>query len=225
MSAFDAFESSLMDLLQQFFDLVLHLDRHLGALSREYGAWTYAILFLIVWCETGLVVTPFLPGDSLLFVCGALAAAGGMDVWKLAIVLCVAAITGNTANYWIGRYLGPRVFHWPDSRFFNRAALVKTHAFYERHGGKTIVIARFLPIIRTFAPFVAGIGAMPHVRFQLFNACGGVMWVGLLLGAGYFFGNIASVRDNLGIVILAIVGVSLLPAVIGYWRHRQETRG
>jgi membrane-associated protein len=211
-----------MDLLQQFFDLVLHLDQHLGALSRAYGAWTYAILFLIVWCETGLVVTPFLPGDSLLFVCGALAASGGMDVWTVAATLSVAAIAGNAANYWIGRYLGPRVFHWPDSKIFNRAALIRTHAFYERHGGKTIVISRFLPIIRTFAPFVAGIGAMPHVRFQLFNACGGVLWVGSVLAAGYFFGNIALVRDNLGIVIVAIVGISVLPAAIGYWRHRDS---
>jgi membrane-associated protein len=211
-----------MELLSQFFDLVLHLDAHLEVLSRDYGTWVYAILFVIIFAETGLVVTPFLPGDSLLFVCGALAAGGGLDMWTLAISLGVAAIAGNTTNYWIGRYLGPRVFHWQGSRFFNQAALMKTHAFYERHGGKTVVISRFLPIIRTFAPFVAGIGAMDHFRFQLYNACGGILWVGSLLVAGYFFGNLAVVRNNLGVAIVAIVALSLLPAFIGYWRHRAE---
>jgi membrane-associated protein len=209
-----------MELLSQFFDLVLHLDAHLEVLSRDYGTWVYAILFLIIFAETGLVVTPFLPGDSLLFVCGALAAGGGLDIWTLAISLGIAAIAGNTTNYWIGRYLGPRVFHWQNSRFFNQAALLKTRAFYERHGGKTVVISRFLPIIRTFAPFVAGIGAMDHLRFQLYNACGGILWVGALLTAGYFFGNLAVVRNNLGVAIVAIVAVSLLPALIGYWRQR-----
>jgi membrane-associated protein len=214
-----------MDAVLQFFDLVFHLDAHLGALSRDYGAWIYAILFLIIFAETGLVVTPFLPGDSLLFICGALAGAGVMEAWTLAILLSVAAIAGNTVNYWVGRYLGPRAFHWPDSRFFSRAALMKTHAFYERHGGKTIVISRFLPVIRTFAPFVAGVGTMDHWRFQLFNGGGAVLWVGSLVAAGYFLGNLAPVRNNLSLVIIAIVVVSLLPAFIGYWQHRRlETR-
>jgi membrane-associated protein len=209
-----------MEMILQFFDLVLHLDAHLDALSREYGAWVYAILFVVIFCETGLVVTPFLPGDSLLFICGALAAGGGLDAWTLAASLSIAAILGNAVNYSIGRYLGPHVFHWQDSRFFNRAALLKTHAFYVRHGGKTIVISRFLPIIRTFAPFVAGIGSMEHWRFQLFNFVGAALWVASLIAVGYFFGNLAPVRNNLGLVIVAIVGVSLIPALVGYWQHR-----
>lgn len=213
-----------MDTFPQVFDLILHLDAHLESLSRDYGAWTYAILFVIIFSETGLVVAPFLPGDSLLFICGALAAAGGMDALTLTAVLSIAAITGNATNYWIGRFLGPRVFHWQDSRFFSRAALIRTHAFYERHGGKTIVISRFMPIVRTFAPFVAGIGDMEHWRFQLFNVSGAVLWVASLVWAGYFFGNFALVRNNLGLVITAIVTVSLLPALIGYWQHRAATR-
>ena len=208
-----------MDLLLQFADLLMHLDANLATLVREHGVWVYAILFAIVFCETGLVVTPFLPGDSLLFVAGALAAAGDMDATVLVLSLIAAAASGNTVNYWIGRYLGPKVFHWEDSRFFSRAALTKTHAFYELHGGKTIVISRFLPIIRTFAPFVAGIGSMPHGRFQLFNLCGAVLWVVSLVAAGHFFGNLLWVRENLTLVILAIVGVSTLPAVVGYWQH------
>ncbi len=213
-----------MDAILQFFDLVLHLDAHLGALTRDYGAWIYAILFLIVFAETGLVVAPFLPGDSLLFICGALAGGGVMDAWTLAISLSIAAIAGNTVNYWIGRYIGPRVFHWPDSRFFSRAALTRTHAFYEGHGGKTIVISRFMPIIRTFAPFVAGVGTMEHWRFQLFNCGGAVLWVGSLVAAGFFFGNLPLVRNNLSLVIIVIVAVSLLPAFIGYWQHRAATK-
>jgi membrane-associated protein len=209
-----------MDLLLQFADLLMHLDAHLAVLVRDHGVWVYAILFAIVFCETGLVVTPFLPGDSLLFIAGALAAAGDMSATVLTASLIAAAVSGNTVNYWIGRYLGPKVFHWEDSRIFSRAALMKTHAFYELHGGKTIVISRFLPIIRTFAPFVAGIGSMPHGRFQLFNVFGAALWVISLVLAGHFFGNLPWVRDNLTLVILLIVGVSVLPAVIGYWQHR-----
>jgi membrane-associated protein len=210
-----------MDLLLQLFDLVVHLDTHLEALLRDYGTWVYAILFLIIFCETGLVVVPFLPGDTLLFIAGAVAAKGGMNPVLLMVLLSAAAILGNTVNYWVGRYLGPRVFHWEDSRFFNRSALVRTHAFYQRHGGKTVVITRFLPIIRTFAPFVAGIGSMDHARFQLFNVGGGVLWVVSMIGAGELFGNLPLVRDNLTLVILLIAGVSLLPAMIGYWQQRR----
>lgn len=210
-----------MDVLLQIADFLIHLDLHLEALLLDHGVWVYAILFLIVFCETGLVVLPFLPGDSLLFIAGALAAKGGMDPVILSVSLIVAAVTGNTVNYWIGRYLGPKVFHWEDSRFFNRSALVRTHEFYERHGGKTIVISRFLPIIRTFAPFVAGIGAMSHARFQVFNLSGAFLWVATLVAAGHYFGNFPVVRDNLTLVILLIVAVSLLPVAYGYVTHRK----
>ena len=209
-----------MELLLYVWDLAVHLDTHLASLLQQHGVWVYLLLFLIVFCETGLVVTPFLPGDSLLFVAGTLWAAAGLNVHALAALLIAAAILGNTANYWIGRYLGPKVFHWQESRWFNRRALERTHAFYERHGGKTIVITRFLPIIRTFAPFVAGIGSMAHARFQLFNITGGVLWVGSLLYAGFFFGNIPFIRNNLTLVIFGIIGLSLVPVAHGYARHR-----
>jgi membrane-associated protein len=209
-----------MDTLLQLLDFVLHLDTHLTELLMDYGVWVYAILFLLIFCETGLVVLPFLPGDSLLFIAGAVAAPGGINPFILALVLIVAAVTGNTVNYWIGRYLGPRVFKWEDSRWFNRKALASTSAFYKKHGGKAVVISRFMPIIRTFIPFVAGIGAMDHLRFQMFNVSGAILWVGSLIAAGHFFGNIPAVRNNLTPVILAIVVISLLPAVIAYWRQR-----
>jgi membrane-associated protein len=209
-----------MELLLYFWDLLVHLDKHLANLLLLHGAWVYLLLFLIVFCETGLVVTPFLPGDSLLFVAGTLWAAAGLNVHALAALLIAAAILGNTSNYWIGRYLGPKVFHWEDSRWFNRKALDRTHEFYERHGGKTIVITRFMPIIRTFAPFVAGVGNMTHARFQLFNIAGGVLWVGSLLYAGFFFGNIPFIRNNLTLVIFGIIGVSLAPIALEYLRHR-----
>jgi len=209
-----------MELLAYFWDLVVHLDKHLANLLLLHGAWVYLLLFLIVFCETGLVVTPFLPGDSLLFVAGTLWAAAGLNVHALAALLIAAAILGNTSNYWIGRYLGPKVFHWEDSRWFNRKALDRTHAFYERHGGMTIVITRFVPIIRTFAPFVAGVGSMTHTRFQLFNIAGGVLWVASLLYAGFFFGNIPFIRNNLTLVIFGIVGLSVVPVALEYLRHR-----
>ena len=209
-----------MDLILQFTDIVLHLDKHLAMLVQEYGIWIYAILFLIIFSETGFVVTPFLPGDSLLFVAGTLAALGDMDVTTLMIVMTTAAILGNTVNYSIGRYLGPKVFHWQDSRFFNKRALERTHAFYEKHGGKTIVISRFLPLFRTFAPFVAGIAAMTYARFTFFNVLGGVGWVGSLTLAGYWFGNLPVIKNNLTLVILAIIVLSLVPVAIGYLRHR-----
>lgn len=212
-----------MDLLLQFIDIVLHLDKHLELLVQQYGTWIYAILFAIIFSETGLVVTPFLPGDSLLFVAGAVAAVGGMDIRVLLVALSVAAVLGNSLNYAIGRYLGPKVFQWPDSRFFNRRALDKTHEFYLRHGGKTIVLSRFLPLFRTFAPFVAGIGAMDWKRFTAFNLAGGSLWVVSLTLAGYWFGNLPLIRNNLSLVVLGIVAVSLVPVAVGWWQHRRET--
>jgi membrane-associated protein len=203
-----------MDVLLWFWDLLVHLDKHLAALVQQYGPWIYGLLFLIIFCETGLVVTPFLPGDSLLFVAGTLWAASAMDVHLLVVLLIVAAVLGDTVNYMIGAYLGPKVFHWEQSRFFNRRALDRTHEFYERHGGKTIIIARFVPLIRTFAPFVAGIGRMTYRKFLTYNVVGGVLWVASLIYAGYFFGNIPLIRNNLTVVIFGIIGISLLPIVI-----------
>ena len=212
-----------MEILTQFIDIVLHLDTHLALLVQQYGLWIYAILFVIIFAETGFVVTPFLPGDSLLFVAGALAALGdgGMDIWTLNAVLLTAAITGNMLNYQIGRYVGPRVFHWEQSRFFNKAALEKTHAFYEKHGGKTLVIARFLPIIRTFAPFVAGVGYMSYTKFNFFNIAGALTWVLSLTLAGYFLGNLPWVKQNLSLIIVGIIIVSVLPALVAVVQQRR----
>lgn len=210
-----------MELLAGFVDVVLHLDQHLRALSQAYGGWIYAILFLIVFLETGVVVTPFLPGDSLLFVAGTIAAAGELNVHALVLLLIVAAILGDSLNYAIGRYLGPRVFRFEDSRFFKRAYIDRTHAFYERHGGKTLIIARFIPIIRTYAPFVAGIGAMEYRRFLMFNVSGAVLWVVSLAYAGYFFGNLEIVKKNLSVVIVGIIFLSILPAIVEYFRARR----
>lgn len=203
-----------------FVDIVLHLDHHLGVLLQQYGVWIYALLFAIIFCETGLVVTPFLPGDSLLFVAGALWAAAGMDPAALAATLVVAAISGDNVNYWAGRFLGPRVFRWEQSRWFNRHALEATQAFYARHGGKTVVIARWLPFVRTFAPFVAGIGRMVYPRFLFFSIGGGLFWVCALVYAGYLFGNIPAVRQNLSVVILVIIALSLAPLALEYLRQR-----
>ena len=210
-----------MDLLTAFVDIVLHLDKYLAMLVQQYGPWIYAILFAIIFSETGFVVTPFLPGDSLLFVAGALAALGGMDLATLIAVLVAAATLGNMLNYQIGRFLGPKVFHWENSRFFNKAALEKTHAFYTRHGGKTLIISRFLPLFRTFAPFVAGIGAMNYVRFALFNLAGAVSWVVSLSLAGYFFGNQPWVQRNLTAKIIGIIVVSMIPVVVGWLQQRK----
>ncbi|GAB1392757.1 DedA family protein [Rhodocyclaceae bacterium] len=209
-----------MELISQFIDIVLHLDKHLALLLAQYGTWIYAILFVIIFCETGLIVTPFLPGDSLLFVAGALAATGGMEIGPLMAVLFVGAVLGDGVNYRVGRWFGPRVFRWEDSRFFNKAAFEKTHAFYEHHGGKTVVIARFLPILRTYAPFVAGVGEMPAARFTFFNLIGAAVWVGSLSLAGYWFGNLPVIKNNLTLVILGIIALSMLPLVIGWLRHR-----
>jgi len=217
-----------MELLLVFWDLIVHLDKHLASLLAQYGAWAYLILFLIVFCETGLVVAPFLPGDSLLFIAGALTATGSgarqLNVLVLIALLIAAAVLGNTTNYWIGRYFGPRVFAWEDSRFFNRAAFNKAHAFYERHGGKTIIITRFLPILRTFAPFVAGVAQMTHTRFQSYNITGGVLWVASLTLAGYWFGNVAWVQGNLTWIILALIIIPGLPAFVALIRNWREQR-
>ena len=209
-----------MELVLSGWDLLVHLDRHLAALLQQHGAWVYLLLFAIIFCETGLVVTPFLPGDSLLFVAGALAAAGGIDVHLLALVLVAAAVLGNTVNYSIGHFFGPKVFQWEESRFFSRKALDRAHGFYERHGGKTIVITRFVPILRTFAPFVAGIARMTYVRFTAYNLAGALAWVLSLLYAGYWFGNVPFVKQNLTWVILGIIVLSLIPLAFEYFRHR-----
>jgi membrane-associated protein len=201
-----------MELLTTFVDLMLHLDTHLAARVVQYGAWVYAIVF----CETGLVVTPFLPGDSLLFVAGALAAAGGMQIGLLIVLLVSAAVLGDAVNYGVGAWFGPKVFRWESSRFFNRSAFDRTHAFYERHGGKTVVIARFMPLIRTFAPFVAGVARMRYARFAMFNMSGALLWVVALTLAGYWFGNLPWVKQNLTLVILAIIAISLAPAAVAW---------
>lgn len=212
-----------MEYLTQFIDIMLHLDKHLAVLVQQYGLWIYGILFFIVFAETGFVVTPFLPGDSLLFVAGALAALGegGMDIFVLMGVLLVAAVLGNTLNYQIGRFFGPKVFHWENSRFFNKGALIKTHVFYEKHGGKTLVISRFLPLFRTFAPFVAGIGAMSYAKFTLFNLIGALAWVVSLCLAGYWLGNMPWVKANLSLIIIGIIISSFIPLGIGYLKSRE----
>ncbi len=210
-----------MDLLPRLIDLFLHLDQHLGQLISQYGTWTHLILFLIVFCETGLVVTPFLPGDSLLFAAGTFAALGALDLWLVVLLLIVAAIVGDTVNYWIGAYIGPRAFRG-DIRFLRKEYLDRTHAFYEKHGGKTIIMARFVPIIRTFAPFVAGVGAMSYPKFIVYNVVGAVLWVGLFVLGGYFFGNISVVRENFTLVILAIIAISVLPIVVEALRARRS---
>jgi membrane-associated protein len=209
-----------MEFVRSLIDLFLNLDKHLGEIIQGYGVWTYTILFLIVFCETGLVVTPFLPGDSLLFAAGAFAARGDLNVLLLFMLLCVAAIVGDTANYWIGHYIGPKIFHKENVRFLNKKHLERTHEFYEKYGGKTIIIARFIPIIRTFAPFVAGIGRMSYWRFIAYNVVGGVLWVAVCTFAGYFFGNLEIVKRNFSLVIIAIVLISVLPIIIEFARHR-----
>jgi len=209
-----------MELLTTFVDLMLHLDTHLAALVTQYGAWVYAILFAIVFCETGLVVTPFLPGDSLLFVAGALAAAGGMQIGLLIVLLVIAAVLGDAVNYAVGVWFGPKVFRWENSRFFNRAAFERTHAFYATHGGKTVIIARFMPLIRTFAPFVAGVARMRYARFAMFNVSGALLWVVSLTLAGYWFGNLPWVKQNLTLVILTIIAISLAPVAVAWVKSK-----
>jgi membrane-associated protein len=209
-----------MEFILQIIDFIVHVDVHLDEIIRQYGTWTYAILFVIIFAETGLVVTPFLPGDSLLFAAGTFAARGSLEPAMLFFLLAMAAVLGDAVNYSVGRYLAPRAER--GFRFIKKAHLDKTHAFYERHGGKTIIIARFMPIVRTFAPFVAGIGAMEYRRFAMFNVTGAVLWIGLFVYAGYFFGNIPAVEHNFTLVIMAIVLLSILPGIIEYVRHRRR---
>lgn len=215
-----------MELITYFIDLFLHLDRHLNEIIQDYGVWTYLILFLIIFCETGLVVTPLLPGDSLLFAAGALAATTGspLNVVFLFFLLSVAAILGDTVNYWIGSYIGPKAFS-SKSRFLKKEYLDRTHEFYEKYGGKTIIIARFVPIVRTFAPFVAGVGSMTYWRFIVYNVVGGILWVAVCVFFGYTFGNIPFVKKNFSLVVLAIIFISILPGLVEFIRHRLRQSG
>src|SRR6185503_1461841 len=213
-----------MDLIRWFVDLFLHLDQHLNEIIQQYGATTYLLLFLIVFLETGLVVTPFLPGDSLLFAAGTFAALGALRLWPLFFLLGAAAILGDTVNYAIGARVGPKVFSYSKSRFFNPEHLKKTHAFYQKYGAKTIVIARFVPIVRPFAPVVAGVGQMSYWHFLSYNVIGGILWVSVCLFSGYFFGNLPFVKKNFSVVVIVIVLISLLPAVIEYLKHRAEAK-
>jgi membrane-associated protein len=210
-----------MELLRSIIDLFLHLDQHLSEVISRYGIWTHLILFLIVFAETGLVITPFLPGDSLLFAAGTFAALGSLDLGLLVVLLTGAAILGDTVNYWVGAWIGPRAFSG-NIKLLRKDYLDRTHAFYEKHGGKTIIIARFVPIIRTFAPFVAGVGAMSYPRFITYNIVGAVLWVGLFVPAGYFFGNIPVVRENFTLVILAIIAISVLPIAVEAIKARRS---
>jgi membrane-associated protein len=211
-----------------FLNMILHIDQTFGVWIDQYGAWVYLVLFLIVFAETGLVILPFLPGDSLLFIAGAFGASGAVDPVLLALLLVVAAVTGNTLNYWIGRSLGPRVFTM-NVRFLDRGALLKTHLFYEKHGGKTIVMSRFIPVVRTFAPFVAGVAQMPQGRFQFFNVSGALLWVVGLITAGYFFGNIPVIKDHLNTIVLVGLAAAIVPvaaaAIVRFLRGRSACVG
>lgn len=211
-----------MDMLLNFIDIFIHLDQHLSLLIQSFGGWAYLIVFLVIFCETGLVVTPILPGDSLLFGLGAFAAMGALKVEWLFVMLSIAAIAGDTVNYMIGHYVGPRVFARENGRFFKKEYLERTHRFYEKYGGKTIVIARFVPIIRTFAPFVAGIGSMTYSRFIVYNIVGGISWIAVFIFGGYYFGNLSIVKRNFTLVIFAIIFISILPGVIEYVRQRRQ---
>ena len=208
-----------MEILVKVIKMFLHLDKHLNIVIQNYGVWTYLIIFLIVFCETGLVITPLLPGDSLLFAAGSFAGMGMLDVRLLFLLLSAAAILGDSVNYYIGRYMGPKVFQKGNSRIFKTEYLDKTHKFYEKYGGKTIILARFIPIVRTFAPFVAGVGNMSYGRFAVYNITGGIAWVGLFVFGGYYFGGLPIVRQNFSIVILAIIFISILPGMVEYIRH------
>ena len=212
-----------MELLAQFFDIILHLDRHLIWVVENYGVWIYLILFLIIFCETGLVVTPFLPGDSLLFVAGTLAATGAIYVHGLFTLLVLAAFSGDNTNYWIGRFVGPRVFRREASRWLNPSHLERARRFYEKHGGKAVIFARFLPIVRTFAPFVAGIGRMEYPRFLFSSFSGSVFWIGFFVFGGYYFGNIPVVKQNLTLFIIGIIELSVMPGIVGYLRQKIRT--
>ena len=211
-----------MELLSSFIDIVLHLDAHLLVLVQQYGVWIYAILFAIIFAETGLVVTPFLPGDSLLFVIGALCGMGSLQLQVALPLLILAAFMGDNTNYWVGRLLGLRLLNHPNQRWIKHEHLEKTHAFYAKHGGKTVIFARFLPIIRTFAPFVAGIGTMNYRLYLMFSILGGVAWIGSLMLAGFFFGNIPVIKNNLTLMIVGIIFISFIPAILEYIKHRRQ---
>ena len=211
-----------MDFLATFVDFILHLDEHLNTIIQTYGTWTYVLLFVIIFLETGLVVTPFLPGDSLLFAAGSFAALGSLNPIVLFALLAFAAVLGDTVNYWIGHYIGPRAFSG-NIRFLKKEYMERTHEFYERHGGKTIILARFIPIIRTFAPFVAGVGAMTYPRFIAYNIVGGVVWVALFTFGGYFFGNLPIIKNNFSIVILVIILISVVPGLVEFFRERARS--
>ena len=210
-----------MEVIRFVIDLFLHLDTHMSGIIAQYGSWTYALLFVVIFVETGLVVTPFLPGDSLLFAAGTFAAIGALKIWAVFLLLAAAAVLGDSVNYWIGHYLGERAYN---IRWIKREYLERTHAFFEKHGGKTIFLARFVPIIRTFAPFVAGVGRMSYGYFFSYNVFGGIVWVGLFSAAGYWFGNIPFIRDHFSLVVLAIILVSVLPMVIEALKARRESR-
>lgn len=209
-----------MEFILTFIEFILHLDTHLAALVTQFGTLAYAILFLIVFMETGFVVTPFLPGDSLLFAAGALASLGSLNIFMLYVLLTAAAIIGDTVNYWAGRTVGPRIFNKDKGLFLNKNHLMRTYKFYEAHGGKTIILARFIPIIRTFAPFVAGVGKMNYPRFLLYNLTGGLLWVSIFTIGGFYFGNIPVVKQNFSLVIFGIIAVSVLPLIIEFAHHR-----
>jgi membrane-associated protein len=213
-----------VEFLATFLDVVLHLDRYLQGLVANYGPWIYGILFLVIFCETGLVLTPFLPGDSLLFVAGTVAAAGDMYVHGLFAALAAASFLGDNTNYWIGRFIGPRVFRREKSLLFNPEHLIRTQHFYDRYGAKTVFLARFVPIVRTFAPFVAGIGRMRYPRFVFYSFSGSIVWVGSLTYAGFYFGNVPLVKQNLSVVIAIIILISISPGVVEYLRHRARSR-
>lgn len=212
-----------MEIISFVIDFVLHMDEHLAAIISQYGTWTYALLFLIIFMETGFVVTPFLPGDSLLFAAGSFAALGSLNPWVLFGLLSFSAILGDTINYWIGNYIGDRAFSG-NIRWLKKEYLDRTHGFYEKHGGKTIILARFVPIIRTFAPFVAGVGSMTYGRFITYNVVGGLVWVAIFTFMGYFFGNLPFVNKNFELVIFAIIFISLLPPIFEYFKARKEAR-
>ncbi len=216
-----------MELLAAFADFILHVDKHLQVLASEYGPWLYGILFSVVFVETGLVVMPLLPGDSLLFAAGSLASMPGsqLNPHLLFLMFSSAAILGDSVNYWIGRGVGPKVFHYEDSRFLNRAHLEKTHAFFEKYGGKTVIIARFIPIVRTFSPFVAGVGAMRYPRFLAYSVVGTILWVGLFNYCGFYFGQLPFVQHNFKLIIVAILVISVMPPVVEYLKHRLGRNG
>jgi len=212
-----------MEIIKKLFFLLIHIDKYLDLIIRACGLWTYLILFLILFCETGLVITPFLPGDSLLFAVGAFSAKGLFKIEWVYLLLILAAFLGDTVNYWIGYVIGPKIFSQEKSRFFKKEHLERAHKFYEKYGGKTIILARFIPIIRTFAPFVAGVGKMNYFKFLSYNFLGGLIWVTIFIFSGYFFGNMPMIKNNFSVVILVIIFLSILPAIIEIVRNRRKT--